>query len=57
MPEAILTLLVITLMLLMSNVQLSVKDKTSSCTSGSHMLLFVSQVENAEEFMEFMEVM
>lgn len=45
MPEAILILLVITLML---NEQLSVKDKTRRPTSGNHMLQFV-----AEECMEF----
>lgn len=54
MPEAIFFLLGITLML---NEQHSVNDKTPSRTSGNHMLLFVSQVENAEEFMEVMVVM
>lgn len=54
MPEAILILLVITLML---NETFSVKDKISSRTSGNHMLLFVGQVKNAEQFMGFMEVM
>lgn len=54
MPEAIFILLVIIFIL---NEQHSVKDKTHSHTSGVHMLLFVGQVENAEEFMEFMEVM
>lgn len=51
MPEAIFILLVIIFIL---NEQHSVKDKTHSHTSGVHMLLFVGQVENAEEFMEVM---